>query len=273
MSRVADEPTAREASVAQPASADTLPGAPGATTPGETSSTGLSRKIIYNAEVELIVEDFAGVPERVVALVKQFEGYVADSSLRGASGMNRTGMWRIRIPVQRFEEFRTAAAGLGELMRSDVNSEDVSEEFYDAEARVRNKKKEEDRLLKLLEERPGNLEDVVAIERELSRVREEIERIEGRLRVLTDLTSLATVEIHIQEVRDYEPPQAPTLATRLRRSWEGSLEALSSTGELALIGFVGLLPWIPALAVPAVAIFWATRRIFRRFSRRHAKLD
>ena len=144
--------------------------------------TGHQRKIIYSANVELVVEDFDGMADKVAALAKQFDAYVAGSNLTGSTGETRRGNWKLRVPTARFDEFVAAAKGLGELQSAGTTSKDVSEEYYDVDARIRNKTKEEERLLKLLEERPGKLEDVIAIERELSRVRGELERMQGRMR-------------------------------------------------------------------------------------------
>ena len=185
------------------------------------------RKIIYNGHVEVAVEDFTGLPDRVLALVKQFDAYVADSNTTGSKGETRRGVWKLRVPVARFEEFFKAAKGLGELVTSGISSRDVSEEYYDVDARIRNKTKEEERLLKLLEERPGKLEDVIAIERELSRVREELERMLGRMRVLADLTTLTTVDLTVVEIKGYQPAESPTLAIRARCALEQSLTALA----------------------------------------------
>jgi hypothetical protein len=219
-----------------------------------------NRKIIYTADVELVVEDFSGVPERVAELVRKYDGYLAGSNLSGTTGESRRGVWKIRVPVARFEEFVKSAKALGEVVRATTDSRDVSEEYYDVEARIRNKTKEEERLLKLLEERPGKLEDVIAIERELSRVREELERMQGRMRVLADLTSLTTVELSVVEIRDYRPPQAPTLATQIRRTWTGSLEALTATGRAGLLAAVALAPWIPLAAILVAAPVLVVRR-------------
>ncbi len=236
-----------------------------------STADGLNRKIIYNAHVELVVEDFAGVPDRVVALVKRFDAYVASSDLSGSSGESRHARWTIRVPVERFEEFVNAAKGLGELVNVGTTSRDVSEEYYDVEARIRNKTKEEERLLALLEERPGKLEDVIAIERELSRVREELERMEGRMRVLSDLTSLTTVELSIREIRNYVPPQTPTLATRVRRAFAGSLTAIERAGESLLIGVVAIVPWLTVVAVGLCPAYVVVRR--RRRKRDHEPAD
>jgi hypothetical protein len=225
-----------------------------------STASGVDRKIIYTANVELAVESFSGMPDRVIALVKQYDAYVAGSSLSGSTGENRRGTWTIRVPVARFDEFVNASKGLGELVNVSTGSRDVSEEYYDVDARIRNKTKEEERLLKLLEERPGKLEDVIAIERELSRVREELERMQGRMRVLADLTSLTTVELSIVEIRDYEPPQAPTLATRIRRTFGESLATLQTAGETMLLAAVGTAPWVPVAVVIAAPLFVFARR-------------
>ena len=225
-----------------------------------STAVGLDRKIIYTANVELAVESFSGVPDRVIALVKQFEAYVAGSSLSGSAGENRRGHWTIRVPVSRFDEFINASKHLGELINAGTSSRDVSEEYYDVDARIRNKTKEEERLLNLLEERPGKLEDVIAIERELSRVREELERMQGRMRVLADLTSLTTVELSIVEIRNYKPPQAPTLATRIRRTFGDSLAKLQSAGEAVLLTAVGTAPWLPVAVVIASPLVLIARR-------------
>lgn len=232
----------------------------------------VDRRIIYTANVELAVEDFSGVSERIIALVKQFDAYVANSGLSGSSGENRRGTWTIRVPVARFDEFVGAAKGLGELIKVDTSSHDVSEEYYDVDARIRNKSKEEERLLKLLEERPGKLEDVIAIERELSRVREELERMQGRMRVLADQTSLTTVELSIVEIRDYEPPQAPTLATRVRRTFGDSLASLQMAGEAMLLAAVGTAPWLPVAIVVATPIYIFARR-HRPYANRRSESD
>lgn len=225
---------------------------------------GTEHKIIYQAQVELAVEDFSGVGDEVARLARQFGAYVADSNLSGSTGENRHGVWKIRVPVARFEEFVTAAKGLGELVRASTTSQDVSEEYYDVDARIRNKTKQEERLIALLEERPGKLEDVIAIERELSRVREELERMQGRLRFLTDRTSLTTVELSVAEIHNYEPAQAATLATRLRRSLEQSATALQSSGEALLVAAAGVVPWLPVVALGVSLAYFLVRWPLRR---------
>jgi prepilin-type N-terminal cleavage/methylation domain-containing protein len=239
-------------------------------TRGEPATVGLpapvssTLKIIYAATIELDTDDFPATADKVVALVKQCAGYVASSNTTGTLGESRHATWTVRVPVDRFDEFVAAAKTLGELTTANVTSQDVSEEYQDVEARIRNKTKEEARLLELLEERPGKLEDVIAIERELSRVREELERMQGRMRFLNDRTALTTVQVVVTEVVAYEPAEAPNLATRVRRSFTASLTALATVGENLAVGIVVLAPWLVVLAILAVVAYPAWRVIARR---------
>jgi len=231
------------------------------------SQSGLERKIVYTARVDLVVEQFDPIPEQVETLVKQFDGFVASSSLTGSPGSSRSGQWTLRIPVARYEGFLAAARELGEMQQLNVDSQDVTEEYYDVEARIRNKKRTEERLLDLLEKATGKLDDILQVERELSRVREEIERVEGRLRVLKDLTSLTTVTLSVREIKHYVPEGAAGYTTRVRRGFNASIDALVATAQALSIAIVVLSPWLAVVLVFGLLLVVAWRLVRRRRKR------
>jgi hypothetical protein len=239
---------------------------------GAPSAEAIERKIIYTADVDLVVEDFTPITSQVDAMVKRHGGFIASSQVSGETGQSRSGHWKLRVPITRFDEFLQEAQGkLGEVRSLARNSQDVSEEYYDVEARIRNKRQEEARLLKLLAEQTGSLEDVLRVERELSRVREEIERLEGRLRVLADLTSLTTITLRIEEVRHYMPAVAATFGDRVRRSFSESVWNMGTAGESFVVAFVGAAPWLALLGVPvAIGVQVWRRRV--RSSRRPGEI-
>ncbi len=136
----------------------------------------------------------------------------------------------------------------------------MSDQYYDLEARIRNKQKEEARLLKHLDENTGKLEDILAVEREVSRVREELERMEGRMRVLQDLVSLTTVTLHVNEIKGYVPPQAPTFGLRISRAFAGSWKALISAIQSLVVAGVADGPWFGAIGIPVLSIVSLARR-------------
>jgi hypothetical protein len=221
------------------------------------------RKIIYRATVELVVDNFDPVQKNVDVLVEQFHGYLAKSNISGRPGVPRSGRWTIRVPVEEYNDFMAAAREVGEVRRVSSESQDVTEEFYDVEARIRNKKQEEVRLKDLLDKATGKLEEVLAVEKEITRVRGEVEQLEGRMRVLGDLTTLATVELQVDEIKDYVPQEAPTYATRVRRAFDGSIAALVAACKESSIAAVAISPWLAVLLVlglPLVLLARARRR-------------
>lgn len=144
---------------------------------GESAPAGDAlRKIIYTADVELTVLDLPKAEQGIARLVKESGGCLAESDLSGAPGEQHSGRWKVRIPTERFESFIASVIALGELQRRTTNSQDVTEEFYDLEARIKNKKVEEGRLVEHLEESTGKLKEILDVEKEISRVRGEIER-------------------------------------------------------------------------------------------------
>ena len=222
-----------------------------------------SRKIIYEAEVTLVVDDVSTVHTEIGNLVKQFGGYVAEESIDGNTGLQRTGRWRVRVPVGGFDSFIDSVTKLGVAEHRQTRSQDVTEEFVDLHARITNEKRLEERILKLLEDPEGKIKEVIAVEQELARVRGSIEQMEGRLRYLTNRTELTTVSINAREERDYVPPEAPTFAGRIQSAWSNSLFGLRSFGENLAVAAVSASPWIVVVGAFLVPGLWAVKRRVR----------
>lgn len=259
-------------SVATPAPAAEFAGMMGASTaraPGANTAPpkALPRKIIYNSDVSLIVENFDRTASAIAALIKNSGGYLADSDITGSPGSNRRGMWKVRVPVEGFDGFVESVVKLGELVYRKTNSQDVSEEFYDLDARIKNKKIEEGRLVKHLEESTGKLSDILEVEKEISRVREEIERQQGRLNMLANLTSLTTVTIIVEERKDYVPPANPTFAQQIALTFQQSVDNLAEFGKAIVLFVVALAPWLPLILLVALIVWLIARRAARQLNR------
>jgi hypothetical protein len=221
------------------------------------------RKIIYTATVELVVTDLTAAEGQLRKLVKEHEGFISRSDVAGRMGTRRDGTWTLRIPVARFDDFMAEVTNLGVPQNSKTDSQDVTEEFYDLQARIKNKKVEEERLLKHLDKSTGKLEDILAVEREISRVRGEIEQMEGKLKVLGNRSELTTVTVHCQEIKDYVPPQAPGFGSTIADTFSGSLGALTSLGKGLILVAVALTPWLPLIALLSVGSWGLARWVHR----------
>jgi hypothetical protein len=126
----------------------------------------------------------------------------------------------------------------------------VGEEYVDVTARVNNAHRLEDRLIALLATRTGKLQDVLSVERELARVREEIERYEGRLRYLNSRVATSTLSVTVHEplpILGEGPGQNPIVAA-IRAAWRNFVgfiaAAIASLGILIPLAVLALLGWI-----------------------------
>ncbi|MGH9258808.1 MAG: DUF4349 domain-containing protein, partial [Acidimicrobiales bacterium] len=122
--------------------------------------------------------------ETAVALLRELAarlgGHVANTSMQTGAGQLRTATLELKIPSARFADALDALRPIGKLESVDVQAEDVGEEYVDVEARVANSRRLEQRLITILATRTGKLQDVLEVEQALARVRQEIERYEGR---------------------------------------------------------------------------------------------
>ena len=265
---------ADKTATSRPGALATFGGLQGEFNSAQASAPGISRKIIYDAQVDVIVDSVEPVSRKVGTLVQDARGYIAEQSVTGSPGTLRSMRWRIRVPVEAFESLVNSVISLGELERNSRTSQDVTEQYYDIEARIKNKKIEEQTLNKILQERSGKLEDVLKVEVELSRVRGETEQLEGKIRLLENMSSLATLILNIHERDKYAPP-APVVAdfpTQIARAWDGSLKSMKDLGKSVVLWTVAWAIWIPFYVIGALVAWIVLRWLFRVVLRNRARL-
>ncbi len=217
------------------------------------------RKIIYTARVELHVANLDEARGKLDALLVEVKGYVAKSDESGKTGSTRTGTWKVRVPVAKYQEFLTRVETFGELISKSSDAQDVTEEFVDTEARLKNLKAEETVLNKLLQEKAQSTADLLAFRKQITEVREQIERYEARLKTLSRLTALTTIDIVMREDKTFVPQSAPSFGTTLGRTFHNSLEALQDLGKWLVVVVVALAPWSPLILIG----LWLMRKPIR----------
>ena len=223
----------------------------------------MPRKIIYTSAVDVSVKDVDEAVAKARQFVAGIKGYVAKSEVSGTAGYRRTATLTARVPADKYDVTVAEFGTLGVPTRSASDAQDVTEEFIDVQARLRNLKAEEQALNKLLETSAGKLEDVLKIREHVVRVRSDIERVEGRLKYLTTMTDLATVVLTLREEKEYIPSSAPSFAGRAGRAFHDSTDALVRFGENVALAAVAVVPWLPVVLFVGGAV-WVLRRVSRR---------
>jgi hypothetical protein len=209
------------------------------------------RYLIRNANVTVEVADARKAADDLRARVTAVKGYVGNAHETVDYTGNRTITLQARIPYQRFDEILTTLGTLGRALDTQVTAEDVTEEFVDTQATLRNLKRTEARLLEHLG-RTGKLSDTLLVEKELNRVREEIERREGRLRFLANRISFSTIDVTLREAAKAQPivPAQSFSSAGVASEATRSLVAFAQ-GLWSLIIWLGVwaVVWLPIVAL------------------------
>ncbi|HSJ64416.1 MAG TPA: DUF4349 domain-containing protein, partial [Gemmatimonadaceae bacterium] len=183
------------------------------------------------------------------------------SSAQGGDRQLRSAQLELKIPAARWADVIAGLAPIGELESVREEAQDVGEEYVDVSARLTNARRLETRLIELLDRRTGKLEDVLMVERELARVREEIERYEGRLRYLRSRVATSTLVVYLHEPAPLVgAPGENVLVDAFRDAWRNFVHFLAW-----LISASGIL--IP-LALLVGAGVWVAFRVRRALAAR-----
>jgi len=204
--------------------------------------------IIRTGQAFIEVEKVDPAVLKIRQLAAQVGGYITNSSMSGGHDQIRQATLELKIPSPKYNDAVESLSTIGKVETVTSNAQDVGEEFVDVTARVTNSKRLEERLISLLANRTGKLDEVLRVERELARVREEIERYEGRLRYLSTRVAMSTLTITVHEpapILGNNPGENP-IAAALRRAWRnfigllaGLIASLGVVIPLALIGVAG----------------------------------
>lgn len=216
--------------------------------------------LVRTGEASLQVDSLEIGIARIRDVARRTGAVIANTSMEGGKQQTRAASLELRIPSEKFDEAVNGLAPIGKLESVNVTVQDVGEEYVDVQARVANARRLEQRLVELLATRTGKLADVLNVERELARVREQIERYEGHMRYLRTRASISTLSIGIHEpypiVADH-PGERP-IRDAFVQAWRNlvgvtagliaSLGVVIPLGILVLALAFGARRWLPTRA-------------------------
>jgi len=183
----------------------------------ETSAINSNRKLIRNANVDLEVVNFDIAAQKITAFASEERGYIATSSSEKQANGKLRGEVVVKVLPENLDRFLQKIRGLGELKNQTLGTEDVTKAYFDTDARLKNARVLEQRLVEMLKKKSEDINDLLQVEKELARVREQIEQMQGELKFWDSQVQFATVTISLAE-KDMEEPAAFLLKERAQLS-------------------------------------------------------
>lgn len=216
----------------------------------QEASDEVRRMLIRKGGISFQVKSVVETRKKIAALVKEFEGYVANES----SG-STVIVQKIRVPSASLEDFMLKAESFADkVISKHVSAEDVTEEFIDLESRVASKRKTEARYQEILKA-AMKVEEIMSIEEQLDIIRANIESMEGRIEYLKKRTSMAELEISYQEVEPFVANGFNAdLAESFGYGWRRVIQFV--------LDFVAIWPTVIVISTAFVFVFlyWRRRR-------------
>lgn len=230
-------------------------------------ATPEERKVIHRAAISIETEDTRWAYRTIREMVRESDGFIQSATISDPeSGEDQPRIDVVmRIPAEGLDTALDEIGALGtRIVSQSQQGEDVTEEYVDLEARIDNLSLLEEELRALLEEvrqnRDADPQKLLQVFNEISRVRGEIEQLQGRRQVLDDLTELATVEVHVSPTPEAAPVVAEGWAPLAvaRQSLQDLVGALQGLTDATIRFGVFLLPLLLLAALP-VGIVWRLR--------------
>ncbi len=222
--------------------------------------------IAQTASLSIIATNYDEASAAIERLAAANGGYVEKLDAKAQTGSARELSATLRVPAKQLDSFLADLRKLGHVEEESRGNEEVSAQYVDLQARLKAARATEQRLIELLGTRTGKLSDVLEAERELARVRGEIESMQGQNAVLVHRVSYATVQVELSEVYR-ERLTTDSKSTKIRNALVEGLGNVED-GAVSLLIFLlaygpSILFWLAILLIPA----WLIWRRFRSRAR------
>ena len=217
--------------------------------------------VIRTASLMIVTKSFDTVRPTIERMLREAGGFVGHIQVSGGRGDARTLTATLRVPSSRLDATLATLRTLGQAMDESQGGEDVTTQMIDLDARLRNSRNTESRLTDVLKNRTGRIADVLEVEREIARVREEIEQLDAQRKQMQDRVTYATVSLTVTEEKQAQIDTGPSsIGIQLRNAF---VEGLQHGYENAAGALLMLLRVAPVLAFWGIVLWWPVRRAVR----------
>jgi hypothetical protein len=229
-------------------------------TAGETAAE-VDQKIIKNGYLRLVVDDVDASADKVSSMAERRGGFVQNSSVTERPDGTKEGSVTVRVPAAEFEAAMSETKALANLVRNENKSgQDVTEQYTDLQAQLRNAKAQEETYLAILKQ-AKTVEDTLLVQDRLAQVRGVIESLEGRLKYLSNVTSYSTINVTLEEEAAV---RAPTKEFRLGAIVKEAVQTLVNVFQQLVVGLVWFVIVWGGVLLPVGLLAWLGYRVWKR---------
>jgi hypothetical protein len=218
--------------------------------------------VIRTAQITLITPDFAKARASLENILKRHGGHIGNLAIGSPADSGQSLQATLRVPAPQLDATMAEIRNLGRVETEQQGGEEVTQQMVDLEARLANARNTEQRLANIMRRSTGKITDVLAVEKEIDRVRGEIEGMEAERKNLGDRVNFSTLDVRInEEYKAHLAVAAPSTVSRLRNAAvEGYRNVADSLTGIAMF----LLSYGPALILWAALLFFPGRLAWRR---------
>ena len=214
---------------------------------GGALADAVSRLVIKSGYLGVTVKDIASSVKKIIEYAESKNGWVVSSSVSEEEQVP-IGSVAVRVPADGFDDALSFVRNLAvKVSYENSRGQDVTEEYVDLESRLKNLEATSAQLLKLME-RAGKLSEVLEVQRELTRTRQEIEIIKGRMKYLDENVKMATVSVDLalsEELLPVPPSEKWRPKYVLLRAWKEAIEFWKVISYTVITVIAWAVVWVP----------------------------
>lgn len=234
---------------------------------GTTGDSSLKpKKVITTVSLSIETMEFESSNKELNKLIEKYDGYIENSNISynsyRDSKMYRYGEYVVRIPSKDVVGFKTELNLIGNITNESTNKQDVTSQYTDTESRLKVVTVKEERILALLE-KAEKIEDIIALENQLSQTIYEKESLKSSLLTLDDKVDFSTIHVNIQEVQKFTDAETveTTFGQKVANAIKNSLYSFSLTLQSFIIFLIYSFPFIIIIVVLLIIVIWILKRI------------
>lgn len=243
----------------------------------EVAPVDTVRKVITDVDASLLVENVQETATKLRQAAEAMGGYVNSSELSESAYGYRANL-SLRVPSAKVESFSNSLADYGKVTHTSSSSSDVTDSYYDIQARLKNAQNQEKKLTEIMGQ-ANTVEDLLRVREELDKVQERIEQFQGKLNMWDQLTTLSRINIEITQESKFVLPEDESAKTLSGGElWKGIKDGFNRSISGVANFFTGLIIGLSYILVPVLMlalvlflIFLLVRALMKKSAKRRAK--